>query len=216
MRPTRGALVTVAVAVAVAHGAHAFVQPSCALAWRTTSAAAATAHTTQSRNRPHTCSVVDNRRLRPATMRVSNSEDADISASAVDALVMEEERTGEGQPGLRWAGVRRSLARGAASVAAFTFGATALSGLSAEVQHRVGGGVSMPAAMESAQASIFRPFAKRTVEEKLSNIPAFMITNVKGSPYLTPTTEDGHQVGGVGRGIAQGGGVENHVGCMLG
>ncbi|CAN0557820.1 unnamed protein product, partial [Ectocarpus sp. 8 AP-2014] len=39
----------------------------------------------------------------------------------------------------------------------------------------------------SAEASVLRPFEKRTVEEKLANLPAFMVTNKKGSPYLSPT-----------------------------
>lgn len=102
----------------------------------------------------------------------------------------------EGQKRLsRRVGFRRCLVRGAASLATFTFGATAVSGLSADLQHRLGGAVSIPAAMQSAQASVFKPFGKRSVEEKLGNLPAFMVTNSKGSPYLTPTLEEGHQVG---------------------
>ena len=86
-------------------------------------------------------------------------------------------------------------------MATFTLGTTALSGLSADVQHRLNSGdgaaaqVSMPGAMKSAEASVFKPFSKRTVEEKLATLPAFMVTNSKGSPYLSPTGPGEPQVG---------------------
>lgn len=92
----------------------------------------------------------------------------------------------------RWAALTRSLRRGAASLAALMLGTTTLSGISTEVQKKVGYRLPGPVAM--ARASVFKPFSKRTVEEKLGNLPAFMVTNYKGSPYLAPAEEQGVQV----------------------
>lgn len=99
---------------------------------------------------------------------------------------------GERRAGERWGGLRRTLARGAASLAALTFGATALSGTSAELQHRMG--KTIPGATATARASIFKPFNKRSLEEKLATVPAFMVTNINGSPYLTPSFVPGEQL----------------------
>lgn len=146
-------------------------------------------------------------RLGGATDTNSNEEDRqgaastafELSAAATrrqntqtDAALIEgQEQDGAGR---RWPKVlRRSLARGAGSLAAFTFGATTLSGVSAEVQHRLG--TPIPGAVASARASIFKPISKRTVDEKLASVPAFMVTNYRGSPYLTPSTKQGEQVG---------------------
>lgn len=195
MRPTRGVIVAATLAFGAVHGPQAFAPPRCASSWRTASAAAGTAHTNSGKEQ-HTCSAIDSRCLRRAVAlaaTAAESEEPHASSSAspsADQLEME-----EGQRQSRRAGVRRCLARGAASLATFTFGATAVSGLSADLQHRLGGAVSIPAAMQSAQASVFKPFGKRSVEEKLGNLPAFMVTNAKGSPYLTPNVEGGHQVG---------------------
>lgn len=92
----------------------------------------------------------------------------------------------------RWAALRRSVIRGMASLAALTLGTTMLSGMSAEAQNRMG--KSMPGALSTARASVFKPFSRRTVEEKLGNLPAFMVTNFKGSPYLVASEERGVQV----------------------
>ncbi|CAM9820512.1 unnamed protein product, partial [Discosporangium mesarthrocarpum] len=80
----------------------------------------------------------------------------------------------------RWQRLQRSLLHGAISMAAFTFGATAVfSGVHSRL------GVDVPGATAPAEASIFKPFNKRTVQEKLANLPAFMVVNRGGSPYLT-------------------------------
>lgn len=210
--------------VIAARGVQSFVAPRCTIGSSLRGASSADNMYRGCRNfergEQHTCltstpAVEDysGGRTRPApfaSMRAAtNSADtrSPFDASVTVSNTMTEEQrtereelnenrdTGRKNRQLRWAGVRRSLARGAASLATITFGATAISGVSAEVKHRTEGAVSMPLAMPSAQASIFKPFARRTVEEKLGNIPAFMITNGKGSPYLTPTPKEGHQVG---------------------
>ncbi|CAN0276727.1 unnamed protein product, partial [Laminaria digitata] len=176
----------------------AFAPPRCASSWRTAAAAAGTAHTSSRKEQQHTCSAIDSRCLRRATTLAATAAQSDEpaadAASAAALPSAEQLELEEGQRQSRRAGVRRCLARGAASLATFTFGATAVSGLSAELQHKLGGAVSVPAAMQSAQASVFKPFGKRSVEEKLGNLPAFMVTNSKGSPYLTPNVEGGHQM----------------------
>lgn len=201
MRPTGGVIAAVATAVVATQGARAFVSHTCASSWRTRPAC-------QHQQQKSTCSAIDNRRFRragpitalPASAMVqaageaADPGDAELSPSSI----------GEGgqrpQKERRWAaGARRALVRGAASLATFTLGATALSGMSADVQHRLNRGdgatvVSMPGAMKSAEASVFKPFEKRTVEEKLANLPAFMVTNAKGSPYLSPTEANEPQV----------------------
>ncbi|CAN0070850.1 unnamed protein product [Ectocarpus sp. 6 AP-2014] len=189
MRPTGRALAAVATAVVAAKGAQAFVAPSGASC---PSSLRAGATSRQQQQQPYTCSATNNRRSRrapppplaAAAAAAARGAGEDDHCPPADAA-----REGKG----RWAGARRSLARGAASLATFTVGATALSGLSADVQHRLNSRdgaavvVSIPAAMELAEASVLRPFEKRTVEEKLANLPAFMVTNKKGSPYLSPT-----------------------------
>ncbi|CAM9859530.1 unnamed protein product [Scytosiphon promiscuus] len=202
MRPTGGFFAAIATTVA-ANGVQAFVLPAGASStscWQTGAAS-------QHQQARYTCSATDNRGFRRAGSSTGasplaaaprtegDSGDRDVDSAA---FVAEEGGRPEQQQELkrRWARARRSLARGAASLATFSVGATALSGLSAGVQHRVNSGnggapvVSMPAAMKSAQASVFKSFEKRTVEEKLANLPAFMVTNDKGSPYLSPS-EDG-------------------------
>lgn len=199
----QGVFVAAALAVAAANSgvAKAFV-PQVA-PWRTTPVTSQRRQHTATKN---TCSATDNRRMQqqqlgPRTVRMSAAAagtsgegEQDSDATALERRAEEGEGGGEGRQ-RRWAGLRRSLAIGSASLATFTLGATALSGLSAEVQHRVGGAVSMPAAMLSAKASVWKPFNKRTVGEKLGNLPAFMVTNYKGSPYLTPSGDEGTQVG---------------------
>ncbi|CAN0409322.1 unnamed protein product [Pylaiella littoralis] len=203
MRPTGGLIVVATAFAAAAKGVQAFVAPSCGSSasqlssWRTGAAAAS-----RQQQQQYTCSAVDNRRFRRASSRSPLPTGVTTAAAA-------EGRGGGGEPEgnpapfasmeegkRRWAaGARRSLARGAASLATFTVGATALSGLSADLQHRLNSGddssaatvVSIPTAMKSAQASVLKSFEKRTVEEKLGNLPAFMVTNRQGSPYLSPT-----------------------------
>lgn len=219
MRPTGGVIAAVATAVVATKSAHAFVLPARASSsWRTGAASQR-----QQQQRKDTCSAIDNRRFRRASAAATTAlpasapaqeaaeagdeaaaaggpEDAELSCSGVGNEEEEEEERPRQKR--RWAaGARRSLLRGAASLATFTVGATALSGLSADLQHRLnaggGGGatvVSMPGAMRSAEASVFKPFEKRTVEEKLANLPAFMVTNAKGSPYLSPTGANEPQV----------------------
>lgn len=206
MRPTGGVIAAVATAVVATNCAHAFVPPARASSWRTGAAS-------QHQPPQDTCSAIDNRRFRRATAATTmalpvsaapaqveaaaeDPEDAELSCSGIGE--QEEERP---QQKRRWAaGVRRSLLRGAASLATFSVGATALSGMSADLQHRLNAGgdgatvVSMPGAMKSAEASVFKPFEKRTVEEKLANLPAFMVTNARGSPYLSPTEAHEPQV----------------------
>lgn len=196
MRPTGGFLAAIAAAVA-AKSAQAFVAPartSSPSCWQTGAAS-------QHQQPRDTCSAADNRRFRRAG---SNTGASPLAASRAEVddedLCSPPAAAEEDPPKRRWAGARRSLARGAASLATFTVGATALSGLSAGVQHRLNSGdgaavvVSMPAAMKSAEASVFKPFQKRTVEEKLANLPAFMVTNDKGSPYLSPSEDGAPQV----------------------
>lgn len=199
MRPTGGVIVAATLAFGAVHGTQAFAPPRCASSWRTAAAAAGTAHTSSRKEQQHTCSAIDSRCLRRAmTLAATAAQSDEPAADAASAAALssaEQLELEEGQRQSRRAGVRRCLARGAASLATFTFGATAVSGLSAELQHKLGGAVSVPAAMQSAQASVFKPFGKRSVEEKLGNLPAFMVTNAKGSPYLTPNVEGGHQVG---------------------
>lgn len=208
MRPAGGVIAAVATAVVATKGAHAFVPPACASSWRT--GLAASQH--QQHPQDNTCSAIDNRRFRRASATIMALPASDAAQAAGEAAGPEDAElsssgVGEGgqrpQQKRRWAaGARRSLVRGAASLATFTLGATALSGLSADVQHRLNtaGGesaatvVSMPGAMKSAEASVFKPFEKRTVEEKLANLPAFMVTNAKGSPYLSPTEANEPQV----------------------
>ena len=206
MRPTGGVIAAVATAVVATKSAHAFAPPTRASQWRTGAAS-------QHQQRQETCSAIDNRRFRRASAattalpasapaqsaaEAADPKDAELSCSRVAEEEEEEERPRQKR---RWAaGARRSLLRGAASLATFTVGATALSGLSADLQHRLNAGgdgatvVSMPGAMKSAEASVFKPFEKRTVEEKLANLPAFMVTNAKGSPYLSPTEANEPQV----------------------
>ena len=204
MRPTGGVIVAATLVFGAVHGSQAFAPPRCASSWRTASAAAGTAHTT-SRKEQHTCSAIDSRCLRRAgALDATAADSEETPASAVASSLEEQLEVEKRQRQSRRAGIRRCLTRGAASLATFTFGATAVSGLSADLQHRLGGAVSIPAAMQSAQASVFKPFGKRSVEEKLGNIPAFMVTNSKGSPYLTPNMEGGHQVGRRG---GEGGGL---------
>lgn len=136
----------------------------------------------------NTCSAVSSRRIR-TVVNAATQDDAAIAAASDSPMEVNQKKDLR-----RWAGVQRSIARGAASYAAVTLGTAAVAGLSAEVQQRSGGAVALPMAMQSARASVFKPFSKRSVEEKLGNLPAFMITNKNGSPYLTPTGEQGHQV----------------------
>ena len=177
MRPTGGVIAAATLAFAAVYGTQAFVPPRCASSWRTASAASGTAHTS-SRKEQHTSSAIDSRCLPRAVALAATAAESeeptasDAASSSAVKLEME-----EGQIQSPRAGVRRCLARGAASLATFTFGATVVSGLSADWQHRLGGAVSVPAAMQSAQASVFKPFEKRSVEEKLGNLPAFMVTN---------------------------------------
>lgn len=206
MRPSRRLLIPIVLAVAAAYRAGAFVPQGCSTPWRTATSthAGATAQIMDSRQQqqqaPSTCSSLainsrPNRPMTTTTMYASSTNREDGGELSAGGSSEEVERKKEAQhQRVRWLGIRRSLARGAASLATFTVGATALSGLSAEVQHRTGGRVSMPAAMKSAEASIVKPFTKRTVEEKVANLPAFMVTNIKGSPFLAPTEEEGYQV----------------------
>lgn len=195
MRPTGRALAAVATAVVATKGAQAFVVPSGASCSSSLRAGAASQ---QQQQQPYTCSATNNRRSRRAPPPLAAAAAAARGAEEDDDHCPPADVAREGKG--RWAGARRSLARGATSLAAFTVGATALSGLSADVQHRVNSRdgaavvVSMPAATESAEASVFKPFEKRTVEEKLANLPAFMVTNKKGSPYLSPTEPGEPQV----------------------
>lgn len=185
MAPKLGFLIAVVFAVAATHDVRAFMPPGrAAPSWRATTA-----------GRRHTCSAADSRDIRPATA-VHASTTGDNADALATAAAGSSNAEGQEESGVRrWAGIRRSLARGAVSFTAVTLGATALSGLSAEIQQRLGGAVAMPMAMGSAEASVVKPFSKRSVEEKLGNLPAFMVTNAKGSPYLTPTGREGHQVG---------------------
>lgn len=196
------AFATAVVATKVAHG---FVQPMRVSSLRTGAAS-------QHQQHRDTCSAIDNRRFRrdsvatTAALPASAGEDAGRERAELSCSGVEEQEEVVERPKSkrRWAaGARRSLARGAASLATFTFSATALSGLSADLQHRLNAGgdgattVSMPGAMKSAEASVFKPFHKRTVQEKLANLPAFMVTNAKGSPYLSPTEANEPQVSDV-------------------
>lgn len=142
-------------------------------------------------------------RVRPIYSGVEASESFDeregsdveplvITACQLEAVRQHGEDEKSEPHGGRWAALKRSFTRGAVSLAALTFGATAMSGMSAELKNRMG--ISIPGAVVSARASVFRPFTRRTVEEKLGNLPAFMVTNFKGSPYLAPSEEDGVQV----------------------
>jgi Tic22-like family len=45
--------------------------------------------------------------------------------------------------------------------------------------------------MPSADASIFKKFSQRTLKEKLSNVPVFMITNGRNNLYLSPSAGAG-------------------------
>ncbi len=199
MRPTRGVIVAVATAVAAARGTQAFVPP-------TASSSCQTGAGSQRQQQQHTCSAVQRRRSSTTALPAAPAGKAGPEGGENHSSITEGERPQQQQKRQqkrRWAaGARRSLVRGAASLATFTLGATALSGLSADVQHRLNSGdgaaaaaeVSLPGAMKSAQASVLKPFDKRTVEEKLANLPAFMVTNAKGSPYLSPTQPGEPQV----------------------
>lgn len=182
MTPKWSAITVTALALTVVHDAYAFTSPSLASSTRRADAVII------SKEVKNTCSAVSSRRIR-TVVNAATKDDA-ATAAAPDSTMDVDQKKDLG----RWAGVRRSLARGAASYAAVTLGATAVAGLSAEVQQRSGGTVALPMAMQSARASVFKPFSKRSVGEKLGNLPAFMITNKNGSPYLTPTEEQGHQV----------------------
>lgn len=201
----QGVFIAAALAAAVANNgvAEAFVPQAVPLRSTTVTTSLRRQHTATK----NTCSATDNRRMqqhqlgRPRTSRMSmaaagtsGEDNQESDASELEPRAEEGEGRAEGRQ-RRWAGLRRSLAIGSASLATFTLGATALSGLSASLQHRMGDTVSMPAAMLSARASVWKPFEKRTVGEKLGNLPAFMVTNYKGSPYLTPSGDEGAQVG---------------------
>jgi len=41
----------------------------------------------------------------------------------------------------------------------------------------------------SASASMLKKFTKRSLEEKLANVPVFVVTNAGGQPYLVPTAD---------------------------
>jgi Tic22-like family len=45
--------------------------------------------------------------------------------------------------------------------------------------------------MPTADASIFKKFSQRTLKEKLSNVPVFMITNGRNNLYLSPSAGTG-------------------------
>ena len=218
MRPTGGLIATVATAIIATKTTHAFVPRARASSCRAGA-------TSQHQPRQDTCSAIDNRRFRRASAAATTVLPASATAQAAAKSASEaaegglkdagpscslvgeegeEEEEEEGRPQQRWrwaaGGARRALLRGAASFATFSVGATALSGMSADLQHRLNAGrdgatvMSVPGAVKSAEASVFKPFEKRTVEEKLANLPAFMVTNANGSPYLSPTEPNEPQV----------------------
>lgn len=183
MMPKWSAIAAMALAITVVHNSCAFTPPRLASSTRRAEAVIISKEV-----KTNTRSAISSRRIRTVVNAATKDDAATAAASDSPMDVNQKKDLG------RWAGVQRSLVRGAASYAAVTLGATAVAGLSAEVQQRSGGAVALPMAMQSARASVFKPFSKRSVEEKLGNLPAFMITNKNGSPYLTPTEEQGHQV----------------------
>ena len=184
MRPKWAVLTAVALSITGTLNVWGFTPPRCASSARRADAAV----TISRKGKTNTCLATSCRRSRQIAAAARENDASDAVATRTTCNKEEGRCIG------RWARVRRSVALGAASFTAVLLGTTTVAGLLAEVEEKLGGTVALPMAMKSAHASVLKPFSKRSVEEKLGNLPAFMVTNNKGSPYLTPTQEEGHQV----------------------
>ncbi|CAM9124340.1 unnamed protein product [Phaeothamnion confervicola] len=87
--------------------------------------------------------------------------------------------------------VQANILKGLISFAAFTLGAPVIGG--AVRTHHGGDGAAVRAGV--AEAGILtKRFDKRTLKEKLSNVPVFMVVSREGQPYLTPSPSDDSQM----------------------